>query len=117
MTIGNTEGQDSPIYPNLAEPLRALAIEAHGALHVVWTKHAHTAGYDKAEWGKLASAIGKLVMMADEATRVKTEYEGLPFARWQLAQEPLKDNARLRAELRVLGDRCEALANMYLETP
>lgn len=53
---------DGRPYAGVPEPRRSLTLEAHGALHTLWTKAAVAKGpgYDKKEWNSLADAISKL---------------------------------------------------------
>lgn len=54
------------VYPNLPEPLRSVAIEAHYALHDLWTKDVGEPGYDKQKWKRLSGAIDALVRMSNK---------------------------------------------------
>lgn len=62
---GYAMSDDRVVYPKLPEPLRSVAIEAHDALHTLWTKAAWRSDYDKAEWKKLSAAIDALVKTAN----------------------------------------------------
>ena len=58
--------QDGKPYASIPEPLRTIALEAHYALHTVWTKNAHQVGYDKADWRRLNDAIDTLIRAANK---------------------------------------------------
>lgn len=55
---------DRPIYPYLPEPLRSIAIEAHDAMHCLWSRAPRDAYYDKQSWRRLEAAIDALVKEA-----------------------------------------------------
>ena len=82
LTVSAESIATNPIYPNLPEPLRTLALGAHGALHPLWTKYTHGLGYEKAAWEKLANAISKLVHHASDTRDAlrRSELRAVPQA-------------------------------------
>lgn len=49
------------LYASLPEPQRSVAIRAHDALHILWSKAVGTPDYVKREWNNLGGAIEELV--------------------------------------------------------